>query len=100
MFFIITALAAIVATIIWYVNAPNDKYKLNLLCFIFWGATLMWFVDHIMAYLAEGGEFFELTLDATMLGVNVVLLGLLVWLIVLLVSDPKGVFNKLLKDKP
>ncbi|HAP94133.1 MAG TPA: hypothetical protein DCM26_05865 [Desulfotomaculum sp.] len=97
MFFIITALAAIVATIIWYVNAPEDKYKLSLLSFIFWGATLMWFVDHVMAYLIEGGEFFEITLDATLLGVTVVLFGLLVWMIVLLVSDPKGVFKKLLK---
>ena len=98
MFFIITALAAIVATIVWYVNAPEDKYKLNLLCFIFWGATLMWFVDHVMAFLIEGGEFFEITLDATMLGVVVVLFGLIVWLIALLISDPKKVFHKLLKN--
>lgn len=98
MYFIITALAAIIATIIWYVNAPENKYKLSLLSFIFWGATLMWFVDHVMAYLIEGGEFFEITLDATLLGVCVVLLGLFVWMIVLLISDPKGVFTKLLKN--
>ncbi|HHX51604.1 MAG TPA: hypothetical protein GX711_09210 [Clostridia bacterium] len=97
MFFIITALAAIVVTIIWYIQAPEDKYKLSVLGFIFWGATLMWFVDHVMAYLMEGGEFFEMTLDATLLGVASVLLGLLVWLIVLLVNDPKKAFNKLLK---
>ena len=69
MFFIITALAAVVSTIVWYVNAPNDKYKLNILCFIYWGATLMWFVDHVMAYISEGGVFFEFTQDATMLGI-------------------------------
>ncbi len=97
MFLILTALAAIGSTIIWYVNAPEDKYKLGTLSFIFWGATLMWLVDHVMAYLSEGGEFFEVNLDATMLGVTVVLLGLVVWMIALLVSDPKGVFNKLLK---
>ncbi|HHV55192.1 MAG TPA: hypothetical protein GXX55_07075 [Firmicutes bacterium] len=97
MYLIITALAAVVVTIIWYVNAPKDMYKLSLLCFIFWGATLMWLVDHVMAYLMEGGKFFEVTADATLLGVNVVLLGLVVWLIVLLVTDPKGVFNRLLK---
>ena len=97
MYFIITAIAAIVSTIIWYVNAPNDKYKLSTLCFIFWGATLMWLVDHVMAYLMEGGEFFEISTDATLLGVNVVLLGLLLWIIVLLVKDPKGVFTRLLK---
>lgn len=99
MFFIITALAAIITTIIWYINAPEDKYKLSTLCFIFWGATLMWFVDHVMAYLIEGGEFFEITLDATLLGVAVIIFGLLVWMIMLLVRDPKGVFNKLLQLK-
>jgi uncharacterized membrane protein len=97
MYFIITAVAAIVSTVIWYVNAPNDKYKLSTLCLIFWGATLMWLVDHVMAYMMEGGEFFEISTDATLLGVNVVLLGFLIWIIVLLVKDPKGVFTRLLK---
>jgi len=98
MYFIMTAFAAVTATIVWYVNAPEDKYKLGLLSFIFWGATLMWFVDHVMAYLTEGGDFFEITLDAALLGVSVILLGLLAWITALLISDPKGVFSKLLKD--
>jgi len=98
MYFIMTAFAAVTATIVWYVNAPEDKYKLGLLSSIFWGATLMWFVDHVMAYLIEGGEFFEITLDAALLGISVILLGLLAWIIALLISDPKGVFSKLLKD--
>ena len=97
MFLLITAAAAIVATIVWYVNAPQDKYRLHILCFIFWGATLMWLVDHVMAYLAEGGEFLEITPDATLLGVAVVLTGLLAWVLALLIGDPKGVFHKLLK---
>lgn len=59
----------------------------------------MWFIDHVMAYLAEGGEFFEVNLDATLLGITVVLFGLLVWVIMLLVKDPKGVFNKILQSK-
>ena len=63
----------------------------------FGGATLMWLVDHIMAYLMEGGEFFEISSVASLLGVNVVLLGLLLWIIVLLVKDPKGVFTSFLK---
>lgn len=99
MFFIITALAAVVSTIVWYVNAPNDKYKLNILCFIYWGATLMWFVDHVMAYLSEGGAFFEFTPDATMLGIFVVLCGLIAWTVVLMITDPKGVFKKILRIK-
>ena len=97
MFLIITAFAAIVTTIIWYINAPKEKYKLSTLSFIYWGATLMWLVDHVIACLTEGGEFFEITLDATLLGITVVLAGLLAWIIILFV--PKGVFNKILHTK-
>ncbi|HZJ75803.1 MAG TPA: hypothetical protein VFD25_04360, partial [Clostridia bacterium] len=87
MFLIITAFAAMVTTIIWYINAPEDRYKLSTLSFIYWGATLMWLVDHVIAYLTEGGDFFEITLDATLLGITVVLVGLLAWIIILFVKD-------------
>jgi hypothetical protein len=97
MWLIMTALAAIIATAVWYVKAPDDKYKLGLLSLILWGATIMWLVDHVIAYLTEGGAFFETNLDATLLGVAVIMLALLVWEIVLLVSDPKGVLRKALK---
>jgi hypothetical protein len=94
MWLIITTLAAIVTTLIWYIKAPGDKYKLGLLSFAFWGAALMWLVDHVMAYVTESGEFFEINLDATMLGVSVIIIALLIWLFVLLISDPKGIFKK------
>ena len=57
----------------------------------------MWFVDHVMAYLIEGGEFIEMNLDATLLGISVITLALLVWVIVLLVTDPKGVIKGIIK---
>ena len=57
----------------------------------------MWFVDHVMAYLTEGGEFFEMNLDATLLGVSVIIFALFVWLITLLISDPKRVLIRVLK---
>ena len=97
MWLIITALAAVVTTAIWYTKAPEDKYKLGLLSLIFWGATLMWSVDHVMAYLTEGGEFFEMNLDATLLGISVIAVALIVWVLALLVADPKGVFKRVLK---
>ena len=97
MWLIMTALAAIITTAIWYANAPEDKYKLGLLSLFFWGATLMWLVDHVMAYVTEGGEFFEINLDAALLGVAVIVLALFVWEIVLLVSDPKGALRKALR---
>jgi len=97
MYFIITTLAAIITTAIWYIKDPEDKYKVSLLCWIFWGATLMWFVDHVIAYLQEGGQFFEVNLDATLLGICIITIALLTWEIVLLISDPKGVFKKVCK---
>jgi peptidoglycan biosynthesis protein MviN/MurJ (putative lipid II flippase) len=97
MWLILTALAAIVSTIVWYVKSPDDKYKLGLLSLAFWGATIMWLVDHVMAYVMECGEFFETSSDASMLGISVIVFALVVWLAVLLVSDPKGVLRKVLK---
>ncbi len=97
MFLILTALAAVITTVVWYANAPEDKYKVGMLSLFFWGATLMWLIDHVMAYLAEGGEFFELNLDATMLGISVILLALIVWMLILVISDPKGALKTVLK---
>jgi hypothetical protein len=97
MWLIMTSLAAVIATVIWYINSPQDRYKLGLLSLIFWGATFMWLVDHIMAFITEGREFFEINLDAALLGITVIILALLIWLVVLLVSDPKGVYKGVLK---
>ena len=97
MWLIMTSMAAIVATAVWYAKAPHDEYKLGFLSLMFWGATIMWLVDHVVAYVIEGGEFFEVSLDSTLLGVCVVLAGLLLWEIVLLASDPKGVMKRALK---
>jgi hypothetical protein len=97
MWLIMTALAAIITTAIWYIKAPEDKYKLGLLSLIFWGATIMWLVDHVIAYLTGGGEFFEAGPDAALLGISVIVLALFVWEAVLLFSDPKGVLKRVLK---
>lgn len=94
MFLILTLAAAIVSTIVWYVNLPNGKYKLGLLSLIYWGATIMWAVDHVIAYIQEGGPVFEIDTGATMLGILVVLAGLVIWLIALLSSSSKKLFSK------
>jgi hypothetical protein len=99
MWLILTVLAAIITTVIWYVNAPEDKYKIGLLSLAFWGATIMWLVDHVMAYVTEGGEFFELNQDATMLGISVIIFALMVWLFVLLINDPKGIIKRIIQKQ-
>ena len=94
MWLIILAFSSAIATAIWYSQAENDKYMLKLLSLILWGATIMVFIDHVMGYLIEGGEFLELTLDATVLGFAMLTAALVVWEIILLLKDPKGVLYK------
>lgn len=100
---LITVFAAIICTVLWYKKAPQDEMKLNTLCFLYWGASLMWFVDAIYEFAAEPGSFFTPApvdlLNDLFLGLSVVALGLIVWLIVLLVKDPRGVFKTMLQKK-
>ena len=93
MWLLLTALAAVVATALWYVAAPADRYRLGFLSQIYWGATLMGLVDHVLAYVRGGGPFFEVDTQGTALGIMVVILGLLIWLVRLLVCAPKGVLR-------
>jgi hypothetical protein len=97
MWLLVTAFAALITSALWYVSAPTDRYKLGFLSLIYWGATLMWLVDHVMAYSQEGGSFFEINADATGLGMSVLILGLFIWLVRLLVSDPKRVLRAAVK---
>lgn len=87
--------AAIICTILWYKNAPESKMKIGTLCWLYWGASLMWLVDAIFEYSELGAEFFAPApvdmLNDLYLGLSVVALGLIIWLVILLVKDPKGV---------
>lgn len=95
MWLIILAFAATITTAIWYTQAENDKYQLKYLGLIFWGTTIMVLVDHVVPYLMEGGgEFFEVSLEASVLSGVMVLVGLAVWEGALLLKDPKRVIFK------
>jgi len=94
MWLILLAFAATITTAIWYSKAENDVYMLNILAQIFWGATIMAFINHLMGYLMEGGEFIEITLEATVLGLTLILIGLIVWEVILIIRDPKGIIYK------
>lgn len=92
---LVTLFAAIFCTVLWYKKTPNDDMKLSLLCFMFWGASIMWLVDAIYSYLELKSAFFtpspEDMVNDLFLGLSVIALGLIVWLVVLLIKDPKGV---------
>ena len=96
--------AAIICTIIWYKNAPKNEMKVSILCWMYWGASLMWFVDAIFEYVELQAEYFTPApadmLNDFYLGLSVVALGLIIWLVILLIKDPKGVVRaSLLKKK-
>jgi flagellar biosynthesis protein FliR len=94
MWLIILAFAAAVATPLWYRMAEDDKYLLKILCLILWGVTIMVFVDHVMGFLREGGEFIEMTPEATVLGFAMLTAALTIWEIVLILKDPRRVLYR------
>ena len=100
---LITVFAAIICTILWYKKAPDDDMKISILCFMYGGASLMWLVDAIFEYAEMGEEFFTPSLEDMIndsyLGFSVVALGLVVWLIILIVKDPKGIVRTALLKK-
>ncbi len=95
--------AAIICTVVWYNNAPQSKMKLGTLCLMFWGASLMWFIDACFEYAELGAAYFTPAFDDMLndlyLGLSVVALGLVIWLAILLISDPKGVVKASLLRK-
>lgn len=87
---IITAVAAIVVTILRFVHPAAEKLHLGALALMYWGAALMWCVDGF-ACLAEGEAFIELSdaaamTDDALLGLCVVGLGLVAWAVVYFVK--------------
>lgn len=98
---LITAFAAIIATIAWY-NVKVDR-KLGTLALMYWGASLMWLVDSVVEYIEAGAEFFTPAtadmINDSYLGLSVVVLGLIIWTVVLLVKDPEGKVRSALARK-
>jgi len=97
MWLLITAGAALTASVLWYLIRPRDRYRLGFLCLILWGATLMWLVDHVLAHIQEGGPFFEFSAEATALGLSVLVLGLLIWLARLSASHSRRALRAVFK---
>ena len=100
---LITVFAAVFCTVLWYRSEQRSEMKLGVLCWLFWGASLMWLVDAIFEYAELKEAYFtpapaEL-LNDLFLGLSVVALALIIWLVYLLVKDPKGVIRNMLFKK-
>ena len=99
---LLTVFAAVIATAVWYVK--NDKtLLLGVLCWMFWGASIMWLVDAIFEYAELGAEYFTPAaadmLNDAFLGLSVIALALVIWIVILLIKDPKGTVRARLKKK-
>ncbi len=96
MWLVVTSFAAILATALWYFLENDSKScKLGFLSLMLWGASIMIFVDHLIGYLTEGGEFLEISVEATVLGIVMVMVALIIWEVALLVSDPMKKLKKM-----
>ncbi|MBO7353665.1 MAG: hypothetical protein J6S72_05400 [Lachnospiraceae bacterium] len=99
---LITVFAAVIVTVKWY-NRKDDSMKLGILCFLYWGASIMWLVDAIFEYAELKAEYFtpalEDMLNDAFLGLSVVALGLVIWIVRLLITDPKGSVRTALKKQ-
>lgn len=98
-----TVFAAVICTVIWYKNAPNNEMKIGILCWMYWGASLMWLVDAIFEYAELHAAFFTPSsadmLNDFFLGLSVVAFGLVIWIVILLIKDPKGAVRAALFEK-
>ena len=95
---LIAVFAAIISTAVWYFNDKRNELKLGMLALMYWGASLMWLVDAVFEYIELREEYFTPAakdmLNDAFLGVSVVALGLVIWIIALLIKDPKGAIRK------
>lgn len=100
---LITVFAAIISTVIWYVTYGKTNMRVGTLALIYWGASLMWSVDAVFEYVEMGDAFFNPSVadmqNDAFLGVSAVALGLMIWLVIVLIKDPKGVVRSSLVKK-
>lgn len=98
-----TVFAALISSVIWYKNEEARKLKTGTLALMYWGASLMWLIDAVFEYAELGAESFVPApldmLNDLYLGLSVVALGLIIWLVIVLVRDPKGVVKAALFKK-
>ena len=109
---LITVFAAVITTVLWY-RRENDDMKLEILCFMYWGASIMWLGDALFEFYELKSAYFtpaelkaeyftpaaEDMLNDAFLGLSVVALGLVIWLVRLLVTDPRGTVRAALQKK-
>ncbi len=100
---LITIFAAVICTALWYFKLHDRELMFGRLCLMYWGAALMWSVDAVFEYIELEAEYFTPSagdmLNDAFLGLAAVALGLVIWLVMLLVKDPRHVLRNALTKK-
>jgi ABC-type transport system involved in multi-copper enzyme maturation permease subunit len=91
MWLVTTLIAAIAVTVMW-LALPKNRYKLDFLALMMWGASLMILVDHVLGY--EGGEFIQMETEGMItngivLGIAMIIPIFIIWGIALLIERRK-----------
>ena len=86
---IISAIAAEVSTTLYLLSSRRKELKLNMLMYLFLGATLMWLVDGFFC-LAEGEPFLDVSADDALLGLVIVVCAVAVWLAALAIGRARA----------
>ena len=91
---LITLFAAVTATLLWYTKPALRDLKVGVLCWMFWGASLMWMIDAVFEFSELGSNYFTPAvadmINDCFLGFAAVALALVIWTVIILVSDPRG----------
>lgn len=74
---ILTFAAAIITSALYFLcPGISEKFSLEYLTLMYWGASLMWTVDGFFR-LMEGENFFDLSVNDSLLGVLIITCGLI-----------------------
>lgn len=100
---LLTIIVAVISTLIWYTNKSARELKIGTLCYMYWGASIMWFVDAVFEYSELGAEFFNPSytdmINDFYLGFSVIAFSLLLWIVILLIKDPRKILSQLIISK-
>ena len=95
---LLTLIAAVISTLIWYLSNRARALKIVTLLYLYWGASLMWLVDAVFEYIQLRAAYFtpsmEDMINDSLLGLSVVVLGLIILVIEILIKDPENVINR------
>ena len=100
---LVTIFAAVASTLVWYNSKAARELKVGTLCYMFWGASIMWLVDAIYEYAELKADYFMPEpadmMNDLFLGLSVIAFALIIWVAIILIKDPKGTVRQLIRKK-